>query len=180
MTAPWMNAVLIAKGFRIRIAQKLTGKKLIDGADMRRGLELLNITEARWKQLRLPDFAQPIDLSCSRPQRPRQRLSRAVGRPEVDERVGFNRTDLQQGSAADRQRGRAVRESQRRLAEAQPSLAINRRKVTLSRLRKKSANCRPRLAGEGPGVTGTLMRFAPWASNRPLSYLVVREELRSH
>ena len=58
-----MNAVLIAEG--IRIAQKLTGKKLIDGADMRRGLESLNITEARWKQLRLPDFAQPIHLSCS-------------------------------------------------------------------------------------------------------------------
>ena len=33
-----MNAVLIAEG--IRNAQKLTGKKQIDGADMRRGLEV--------------------------------------------------------------------------------------------------------------------------------------------
>ena len=58
-----MNAALIAEG--IRTAQKLTGKKLIDGADMRRGLESLNISETRWKQLGLPGFAEPIHLSCS-------------------------------------------------------------------------------------------------------------------
>jgi branched-chain amino acid transport system substrate-binding protein len=58
-----MNAVLIAEG--IRTAQKLTGKKLIDGSDMRQGLEALNITQARWKEMGLPDFAQPIHLSCS-------------------------------------------------------------------------------------------------------------------
>ena len=58
-----MNAVLIAEG--IRTAQKLTGKKQIDGADMRRGMESLNITDARWKQLGLPSFAEPIHLSCS-------------------------------------------------------------------------------------------------------------------
>jgi branched-chain amino acid transport system substrate-binding protein len=58
-----MNAVVIAEG--IRNAQKLTGKKLIDGADMRRGLESLNISEARWKELGLPGFAEPIHLSCT-------------------------------------------------------------------------------------------------------------------
>jgi branched-chain amino acid transport system substrate-binding protein len=58
-----MNAVLIAEG--IRTAQKLTGKKQIDGADMRRGMEALNITAARWKELGLPSFAEPIHLSCS-------------------------------------------------------------------------------------------------------------------
>ena len=58
-----MNAVLIAEG--IRNAQKLTGKKQIDGADMRRGLESLNISEARWKELGLPGFAEPIHLSCA-------------------------------------------------------------------------------------------------------------------
>lgn len=58
-----MNAVLIAEG--IRNAQKLTGKKLIDGTDMRRGLELLNISEARWKELGLAGFAEPIHLSCA-------------------------------------------------------------------------------------------------------------------
>ena len=58
-----MNAVLIAEG--IRTAQKLTGKKQIDGAGMRRGLETLNLTEARWKELGLPGFAEPIHLSCT-------------------------------------------------------------------------------------------------------------------
>ena len=58
-----MNAVLIAEG--IRNAQKLTGKKQIDGADMRRGLESLNISEARWKELGFPGFAEPIHLSCA-------------------------------------------------------------------------------------------------------------------
>ena len=58
-----MNAVLIAEG--IRTAQKLTGKKRIDGADMRRGLETLNLTEARCKELGLPGFAEPIHLSCT-------------------------------------------------------------------------------------------------------------------
>jgi len=58
-----MNAVIIAEG--IRTAQKLTGKKQIDGKDMRRGLEALNITDARWKQIGLPDFAAPIHLSCA-------------------------------------------------------------------------------------------------------------------
>jgi len=54
---------LIAQG--IRNAQKLTGKKLIDGAAMRRGLEALNVTEARWKEIGLPGFAEPIHLSCT-------------------------------------------------------------------------------------------------------------------
>jgi branched-chain amino acid transport system substrate-binding protein len=58
-----MNAALIAEG--IRTAQKLTGKKAIDGADMRSGLEALNITEARWKAMGLPGFAEPIHLSCA-------------------------------------------------------------------------------------------------------------------
>jgi branched-chain amino acid transport system substrate-binding protein len=58
-----MNAVLIAEA--IHNAQKLTGKKNVDGADVRRGLESLNITAARWKELGLPNFAEPIHLSCS-------------------------------------------------------------------------------------------------------------------
>ncbi len=58
-----MNAVIIVEG--IRTAQKLAGKKQINGEDMRRGLEALNITDARWKQIGLPDFAAPIHLSCA-------------------------------------------------------------------------------------------------------------------
>ena len=58
-----MNAVLIAEA--IRGAQRLTGKKQVTGEDVRRGLETLNITDARWKELGLPAFAAPIHLSCA-------------------------------------------------------------------------------------------------------------------
>ena len=57
-----MNSVLVAEA--IRNAQKLTHKKVIDGADMRRGLETLQISEQRWKEIGLPGFASPIDVSC--------------------------------------------------------------------------------------------------------------------
>ena len=58
-----MNAVVIAEA--IRNAQKLTGKKMIDGADMRRGLETLKISEQRWKQIGLAGFGPPIHVSCA-------------------------------------------------------------------------------------------------------------------
>ena len=58
-----LNAVLIAEG--IRAAQKLTGKQQVNGEDMRRGLETLNISDARWKELGMEGFAAPINLSCS-------------------------------------------------------------------------------------------------------------------
>ena len=95
-----MNAVLIAEG--IRNAQKLTGKKLIDGTDMRRGLESLNISDARWKELGLSGFAEPNSSELHRPQRTQQRLSCPVGRDEMEQRVRLDRTDPRQGSTADR------------------------------------------------------------------------------
>jgi branched-chain amino acid transport system substrate-binding protein len=58
-----LNAVLVAEA--IRTAQQLTGKKEVNGEDVRRGFESLKITEARWKELGLPGFAAPIHLSCS-------------------------------------------------------------------------------------------------------------------
>jgi branched-chain amino acid transport system substrate-binding protein len=58
-----MNAVIIAEA--IHNAQRLTGKKQVTGEDVRRGLETLNITDARWKELGLPGFAAPIHLSCA-------------------------------------------------------------------------------------------------------------------
>ena len=58
-----MNAVLITEA--IRAAQRLTDKKQVSGDDVRRGLETLSITDARWKELGLPDFSAPIHLSCS-------------------------------------------------------------------------------------------------------------------
>jgi branched-chain amino acid transport system substrate-binding protein len=58
-----MNSVVIAEA--IRNAQKITGKKDITGEEMRRGLESLKITAARWKELGLDGFATPIAVSCS-------------------------------------------------------------------------------------------------------------------
>ena len=58
-----MNAVLIAEA--IRNAQGLTGKKVVDATDVRRGLETLKITAARWKDLGLENFAGPIEVTCT-------------------------------------------------------------------------------------------------------------------
>jgi branched-chain amino acid transport system substrate-binding protein len=58
-----LNAALIAEA--IRTAQQLTGKKQVNGDDVRRGFESLKITDGRWKELGLPGFAAPIHLSCS-------------------------------------------------------------------------------------------------------------------
>jgi branched-chain amino acid transport system substrate-binding protein len=58
------NAVLITEA--IRNAQKLSGKKSVVGEDVRRGLETLNISEARLKELGLQNFASPITgINCS-------------------------------------------------------------------------------------------------------------------
>ena len=46
-----MNAVLITEA--IRAAQRLTDKKQVNGDDVRRGLETLSISDARWKELGL-------------------------------------------------------------------------------------------------------------------------------
>jgi branched-chain amino acid transport system substrate-binding protein len=57
------NSMLIAEA--IRNAQKLTGKKVVNGEDVRRGLETLNITEARLKEMGMDGFAAPVKLSCT-------------------------------------------------------------------------------------------------------------------
>jgi branched-chain amino acid transport system substrate-binding protein len=57
-----MNSVVIAEA--IRTAQEITGKTAIDGADMRRGLENLNITAERLKEIGLEDFMQPLKVTC--------------------------------------------------------------------------------------------------------------------
>ena len=54
--------MLIAEA--IRNAQKLTGKKVVTGEDVRRGLESLNITEARLKEIGMEGFAAPVKVTC--------------------------------------------------------------------------------------------------------------------
>jgi branched-chain amino acid transport system substrate-binding protein len=58
------NSVLIAEA--IRNAQRITGHALVTGEDVRRGLETLNMTQARWAELGLPEFGGLIDgVSCN-------------------------------------------------------------------------------------------------------------------
>lgn len=57
------NSMLIAEA--IRTAQQVTGKKMVTGEDVRRGLENLNITEARLKEMGASGFAAPVKVSCS-------------------------------------------------------------------------------------------------------------------
>jgi branched-chain amino acid transport system substrate-binding protein len=57
-----MNSVIIAEA--IRNAQRITHKKVVDGADVRRGLETLTISDQRWKELGLAGFAAAIHVSC--------------------------------------------------------------------------------------------------------------------
>ena len=56
------NSMLIAEA--IRNAQKITGKKVVTGEDVRRGLESLNITDARLKELGMEGFAAPVKVTC--------------------------------------------------------------------------------------------------------------------
>ncbi len=56
------NSVIMAEA--IRTAQELTGKSVVDASDVRRGLENLNITEERIREIGLEGFMQPIRMTC--------------------------------------------------------------------------------------------------------------------
>jgi len=56
------NAVVLAEA--IREAQAKTGKSVITGADMRDGLEAINLTEERLTELGLPNFTGAVTGSC--------------------------------------------------------------------------------------------------------------------
>jgi branched-chain amino acid transport system substrate-binding protein len=56
------NSILMVEA--ARNAQKLTGKKVINGDDMRRGMESLNITAERWKEIGFEGFAAPMAVAC--------------------------------------------------------------------------------------------------------------------
>jgi len=56
------NSMLIAEA--IRTAQKKTGKKVVDAADVRAGLESLDIDAARVKELGLEGFMTPVKVTC--------------------------------------------------------------------------------------------------------------------
>ncbi len=56
------NAVVLAEA--ITVAQAKTGKAVINGADMRYGLENINLTAERLAELGLADFTGPLKGSC--------------------------------------------------------------------------------------------------------------------
>ncbi len=56
------NAMLVVEA--IRNAQKITGKKEINGEDMRKGLETLDISADRLKELGFEGFSNPIKITC--------------------------------------------------------------------------------------------------------------------
>ncbi len=57
------NSMLIAEA--IAEAQKITGKKVVTGEDVRRGLENLNLDAARFKAIGLDGFAGPLRTTCA-------------------------------------------------------------------------------------------------------------------
>lgn len=57
------NSMLMVEA--IRNAQKITGKTNVDGADVRRGMESLNLSEARLKELGMEGFAGPVKVTCA-------------------------------------------------------------------------------------------------------------------
>ena len=57
------NSVLIAEA--IPNAQKLTGKKIVTGEDVRRGLETIDLDAARFKAMGMEGFAAPFKLTCA-------------------------------------------------------------------------------------------------------------------
>jgi len=56
------NAVILAEA--VRVAQEATGKKVINGEDMRMGLENIDLSEARLAELGLEGFTGPVKGSC--------------------------------------------------------------------------------------------------------------------
>lgn len=57
------NAMLMAEA--VRTAQRITGKKAVTGEDVRQGLEAMDITEARLKEMGMEGFAAPVKITCS-------------------------------------------------------------------------------------------------------------------
>jgi len=57
------NSMLIAEA--IRNAQKITGKKVVTGEDVRRGLETLDVDKARLKEIGLEGFTDAVKLTCA-------------------------------------------------------------------------------------------------------------------
>jgi branched-chain amino acid transport system substrate-binding protein len=56
------NAMLMVEG--VRNAQQITGKKVINGEDMRKGLEAIDLNEERLKELGFENLVRAIKITC--------------------------------------------------------------------------------------------------------------------
>ena len=77
------NSMLIAEA--IANAQKLTGKKVVTGEDVRRGLETINLDAARFEGDRSGGFRGAAQAVLRRPQQPQRDLRPAMGRRQMGE-----------------------------------------------------------------------------------------------
>ena len=57
------NSVIIVEA--IKKAQEISGKKVINGEDMRAGLEALDLTAAHLESIGLGGFTNPMKISCN-------------------------------------------------------------------------------------------------------------------
>ncbi len=57
-----LNAAFVVEG--IRVAQKMTGKKVITGSDLRDAFEKIKLTQERWAEIGFPNFTLPMIGSC--------------------------------------------------------------------------------------------------------------------
>ncbi len=115
------NTALVAEA--IRNAQKLTGKKVVTGPDVRRGLETLQhhrgaLEGTRFRELRCSAYRHQLH----RPQRPSAGLHAAMGRHQVGEGLRLDRAHEGQGGSDARRSGQGIRREEHRLAEAHRSL----------------------------------------------------------
>ena len=91
-----LNSVLIAEA--IRTAQKLTGKKLINGADMRRGFESAQHHRRALERAGPRRLCRADPSELRRPQWARRHLARRNGTGRSGSTVDFDRADQGQGS----------------------------------------------------------------------------------
>ena len=110
------NSVLIAEA--IHEAQKITGKKVVTGEDVRRGLENLNLDAARLKELGLDGFAGSFKTTCADHNSHSRDIRPAVGWREMGQGQRSRHAGFGQGAASARRGRQGLRREERRLARA--------------------------------------------------------------
>ena len=114
------NSVLIAEA--IANAQKLTGKKVVTGEDVRRGLETINLDAGALQGAWAGGLRRAVQAHLRRPQQPQRDLRPAMGRREMGEDHRSDRAGKRQGAAADRRGRQGLCREERRLAGAHRGL----------------------------------------------------------